>query len=280
MSGDSSRWMSLQQQIVSEEILSVTRLERYNRVLDELCSTHLEALGLVDRYDGIIYIDFLEEPGSLEEYWQEARAWSRSAIDRERKRLYEQQRIAQEIIDAALEPFYYMRCMLENLTPLPAKIAEWEGESFFKDYYRAWVFALRLPIWNRLFILHSCESFIWDDVSPPTEPLVEFIETRESDKGRGRPTSQRKWMNRKRLVVRLLLREKHSYTSPDDFFFDLAVEDPDWAGNPSPVRRYFKNRLGKDRLPIALDGWKKLAEWWQIELEANVDTKWFPEVRP
>ena len=201
MSEKPSRWMSLRQQILSEEIVSASRLERYNRVLDELCNTHLEAQGLVDRYDGIIYIDFLEEPGNLEEYWQEARAWSRSAIETERKRLYEQQRITQEIIDAAIEPFYYMHRMLENLTPLPATIMEWEGESFFQDYYKAWDCALRLPIWNRLFILHLCESLIWDNVTPPTEPLVEFVEARESDKGRGRPTSQKKWTNRKWLVV-------------------------------------------------------------------------------
>jgi hypothetical protein len=272
--------MSRRQQILAEEIVSGSRFERYNRVLDELCNTHLEAQGLVNQYEGIIYIDFLEDPGSLEEYWQEARAWNRSAIERERKRLYEQQRIALEIIDAAEEPFYYMHCMLESLTPLPAEIEEWEGESFFKDYYGAWTCALCLPIWNRLYILHLCESFIWDDVSPPNEPLSEFIETQESDKGRGRPTSQRKWMNRKRLVVRLLLREKRLYTSPDDFFFDLAVEDPDWAGNASSVRRYFKDRLGGDRSPTTLDGWLKLAKWWRLELTVNIDTGWFPDVRP
>lgn len=280
MGKDSSDWMSRRQQIVCEEIFSEHRLEQYNHLLEQLCNIHLEAQGLVARYNGIIYIDFLEGPGNLEAYWQKARAWGRPAVEVEKERLYEQQRTAQEIIDAALEPFYYMHRMLENLTPLPATIMEWEGESFFQDYYKAWDCALRLPIWNRLFILHLCESLIWDNVTPPTEPLVEFVEARESDKGRGRPTSQKKWTNRKWLVVRLLLLEKRSYTSPDDFFYDLAVEDPDWAGNSGPVRRYFKRRLGKDRFPMALSGWHKLAEWWQIEHEANVDTRWFPEVRP
>jgi len=271
--------LSRRQQVIFEEITLKESAESYNRIMRFLCNASPEIKEVADLSEGLIFIDFPVDPGGVEAYWEEVREYDVNGLRQEQLRLINKKHKLISIKDTIIKMFSSLFIVGEDID-LPELISEeWEWDCFFEDYSAIWGLARRLPIENRLLVLHWRQSFHWKNEEVPEKSFINLLKEHESEAGRGRPPIQERWIARKQLAVQLLIDERRAYETPDDFFWDAAVEDEEWGFDKSSAQKYFQRRLGTHRLPSTVDEWRQLAEWWERELNAAMDSEWSPTFR-
>jgi len=272
---DSTTLMSSTDQIILEEVMLVDSAQGYNQILKYLCKISPEISQLVDDCGRLAFIDFIIDPGGIENYWKRVQTLNQIELEEERFDLYSTLKEAHSLMEAAVDHFLVLHLRTKEMSSPPQIIQDWSGESYWLDHGGAWGLAVRLPIRNRLLVLHHCESFNLAETTPPDCKFIEYLERQTSKTKIGRPANREQWRSRKKLVVELLLDSNKTYDSIDDLFLDLIIRDDNWEGGRSSPRNYFKDRL-KERRPTTLDEWIKLAQWWERTMEVPVEPDWIP----
>ena len=262
-----------EKRIILEESLLRHLVEKQNVFLFILYQQDPKIKELIDKADGIALVDSPVGIGGTSEYWQTFRDASLRDIHQERNRIYRMQVNADEDLDAAISLTRALHVRTAKLDPPPPLIDHYGVGQFWRNYVRTWDIARNIPIYNRLMILHWCESLRRSGKSPPETNLLNYARNRDNECGKGRPTSLERWRKRKGKVVQLLFESGNEYDSPEQFYLELAVVDDKWGIKASTVRTYFKRHLG-DRYPEDMEQWRQLASYWLAELHADRKLDW------
>jgi hypothetical protein len=254
-----------------EEVLDEFR-EAFNLQFLYLRAAYNEAMTTVEDTDDLLYCHYIEEPGDVDEYWThivEVPWWK---LHRERQRLYGERRTAIKQLYEGLKHFADLHGSLHE-KDLPERLAarydNWLG--FWGRYTKIWIYCLHLPIWNRLHVLARRECYYHRGEWPP-ESFIQLIEEEETIPQPGENPDEEMWNRRRRLAVRLLLEEDHSFSGVTEFRAVFAQEDEDLGYDPSSVRNYFRNRLdGEDRSTI--EKWEQIALRFRAELNTGLDLR-------
>jgi len=244
--------------------------KEFNQQFLVVVEENQEAKGLLGDSEGRLFCHYVEEPGEIDEYWSLLRGMKWSGLHAERHRLYERRAEAIDQTGRAIPSFGKLYAVLKE-EPIPESLAgvydDWLG--YVDRHLAIWRLCLWLPIWNRLHALARRECYFHSGHSPP-ESFIHLVEDEETQPQRGDNPNEEKWDRRRRLAVRLLLDEDHSYETVSELRAALAREDEDWGYDLSAVRKYFDSRLdGEKRSTI--ERWEQIALRFRVELDTGVD---------